>query len=47
MAFFSLSDSHVPSKVSDDYLEVQETLKQIDFKEMVYFIDKKRCTVAL
>lgn len=47
MASFSLSDSHVPSRVNNDYLEVQETLKQIDFKEIVYFIDKKRYIVAL
>ncbi|GAA0318078.1 histidinol-phosphatase HisJ [Oceanobacillus oncorhynchi subsp. oncorhynchi] len=41
------SDSHVPSRVGDDYLEVQETLKQIGFQEMVYFVNKKRYTVSL
>lgn len=41
------SDSHVPSRVGDDFLEVQETLKQIGFKEMVYFVNKKRRAVPL
>ncbi|WP_152655795.1 histidinol-phosphatase [Oceanobacillus sp. CFH 90083] len=41
------SDSHVPSRVADDYLEVQETLRQIGFKEMVYFVEKKRHAVPL
>lgn len=41
------SDSHVPSRIGDDYIEVQDTLKQIGFKEMVYFINKERHSVLL
>lgn len=41
------SDSHVPTRIGDDYTEVQDTLRQIGFKEMVYFVKKKRHTVLL
>ncbi len=41
------SDSHVPERIGEDYVDVQKTLKEIGFREMVYYVDKKRQVVRL
>jgi len=41
------SDAHHPERVADDYLLVQKKLKEIGFREMVFFVDKKKVIVTL
>ncbi|MWC26827.1 histidinol-phosphatase [Paenibacillus sp. MMS18-CY102] len=41
------SDSHVPSRVGDDWELVQQRLKEIGFRHWVYFKNKERITVGL
>ncbi|WP_445491828.1 histidinol-phosphatase [Niallia sp. 03133] len=41
------SDAHHPDRVGDSYLYVQKKLKEIGFKEMVYYVEKKRRVVPL
>ena len=41
------SDAHVPARIGDDFEEVQQKLREIGFKEMVYFVDKKMKKVNL
>lgn len=41
------SDAHDPHRVGDEFDEVQAHLKQIGFKEWVYFKNKERMTVSL
>jgi len=41
------SDAHIADRVGDDYLLVQQTLKEIGFKEMVFYVEKKRQSVLL
>jgi histidinol-phosphatase (PHP family) len=41
------SDAHTPERVADDYHEVQRMLKEIGFKEMVFFVGKERKSVIL
>lgn len=41
------SDAHVPERIGDDYEKVQQTLREIGFKEMVYYVEKKRKVVNL
>ncbi|OCT14640.1 phosphoesterase [Paenibacillus pectinilyticus] len=41
------SDAHVPSRVADDWEEVQKTLKEIGFQHWVYFQQKQKQIVAL
>ncbi|RKN85187.1 histidinol-phosphatase [Paenibacillus ginsengarvi] len=41
------SDSHVPSRVGDEFEEVARRLKEIGFKEWVFFRQKQRCIVPL
>lgn len=41
------SDAHDPERVGDEFEEVQKRLKEIGFKEWVYFKQKERLTVAL
>ncbi|GAB2570524.1 histidinol-phosphatase HisJ family protein [Gracilibacillus alcaliphilus] len=41
------SDAHVPERIGDEYEEVQQTLREIGFKEMVYYVEKKRRAVSL
>lgn len=41
------SDAHVPERIGDDYEEVQQKLREIGFKEMVYYVEKKRQVVKL
>ncbi|WP_226793568.1 histidinol-phosphatase [Bacillus sp. B1-b2] len=41
------SDAHLPERVGDDYLLVQKALKDIGFKEMVFFVEKKKQIVRL
>ncbi len=41
------SDAHHPERVADDYKEVQDVLKQIGFKEMVYYVGKQRHAMPL
>lgn len=41
------SDSHVATRIADDFDEVKKKLKQIGFKEMVYFVERKRRAVQL
>jgi histidinol-phosphatase (PHP family) len=41
------SDSHVPERIGEDYTDVQKTLKDIGFKEMVFYVNKKRKVVPL
>jgi histidinol-phosphatase (PHP family) len=41
------SDAHDPERVGDDFEMVQRNLKEIGFKEWVYFKEKKRITVTL
>lgn len=41
------SDAHHPERVADDYNEVQCLLKQIGFKEMVFYVGKHRHAIML
>ncbi|OLO27583.1 phosphoesterase [Alkalihalophilus pseudofirmus] len=41
------SDAHVPDRVGDEFNLVAERLKEIGFKEWVYFIEKRRQRVIL
>lgn len=41
------SDAHDPERVGDEFDEVQSRLKEIGFREWVYFKEKERITVAL
>jgi histidinol-phosphatase (PHP family) len=41
------SDAHIPERVGDDWDEVSNRLKEIGFKEWVYFKQKQRQVVAL
>lgn len=41
------SDSHNPERIGDDLFEVQKKLKQIGYKEMVYYVGQKRQTAPL
>nr|WP_245747506.1 histidinol-phosphatase [Anaerobacillus alkalidiazotrophicus] len=41
------SDAHIPDRVGDDYDLVKEKLKEIGFKEWVYFKEKKKVVVPL
>lgn len=41
------SDAHVPNRVGDEFELVQNHLKEIGFKEWVYFKEKKRISVSL
>lgn len=41
------SDAHVPERIGDDFEQVQQTLKEIGFKEMVYYVEKKRQILSL
>lgn len=41
------SDAHVPERVGDDWDEVSKRLKEIGFKEWVYFKQKERQIVPL
>jgi histidinol-phosphatase (PHP family) len=41
------SDAHVPSRVGDEWEQVRTRLKEIGFKEWVYFKQKKKQVVAL
>ncbi|MFC4775627.1 histidinol-phosphatase [Paenibacillus sp. GCM10023252] len=41
------SDSHVPSRVGDDWELVRERLKEIGFKDWIYFRKRQRVVVAL
>lgn len=41
------SDAHHPNRIGDDYLQVQKKLKDIGFKEMVYYVEKKRKVVPI
>ncbi|WP_209124276.1 histidinol-phosphatase [Alkalihalobacillus sp. BA299] len=41
------SDAHIPERVGDEFDLVKQKLKEIGFKEWVYFIDKKRKIVSL
>lgn len=41
------SDAHVPSRVGDEWEQVAARLKEIGFKEWVYFKEKQRIAVPL
>ncbi len=41
------SDAHVPARVADDFELVAKRLKEIGFKEWVYFKQRKRISVPL
>jgi histidinol-phosphatase (PHP family) len=41
------SDAHKPSRVGEDWDEVTKRLKEIGFKEWVYFKQKQRQVVLL
>ncbi|WP_178025504.1 histidinol-phosphatase [uncultured Paenibacillus sp.] len=41
------SDAHTPSRVGDEWDEVARRLKEIGFREWVYFKNKQRVTVPL
>ncbi len=41
------SDAHVPERVGDEFEEVKQHLKEIGFKEWVYFVQKKPKFIAL
>lgn len=41
------SDAHDPERVGDEFDEVQHRLKEIGFREWVYFKEKERISVAL
>ncbi|WP_130860377.1 histidinol-phosphatase [Gracilibacillus phocaeensis] len=41
------SDAHVPERIGDEWDEVQQTLREIGFKEMVYYVEKKRRSLLL
>lgn len=41
------SDAHDPERVGDDFEKVQKNLKELGFKEWVYFKEKKRISVPL
>lgn len=41
------SDAHIPSRVADDWEDVQKTLKEIGFQHWVYFEKKQKQIVAL
>ncbi|ANE46141.1 phosphoesterase [Paenibacillus swuensis] len=41
------SDSHIPGRVGDDWEEVRAKLKEIGYKEWVFFRQKKMVSVAL
>lgn len=41
------SDAHTPERVGDSFDEVKQHLKEVGFKEMAYFIQKKRYTFSI
>ena len=41
------SDAHVPERIGDDFEQVQQKLKEIGFREMVYYVGKKRQVLGL
>ena len=41
------SDAHVPARIGDEFDDVQQKLREIGFKEMVYFVDRKMKKVSL
>ena len=41
------SDAHIPSRVGDEFDEVQKRLKEIGFKEMNYFIQKEKRSISI
>ncbi|HLO12613.1 MAG TPA: histidinol-phosphatase [Pseudoneobacillus sp.] len=41
------SDAHIPERVGDEFELVQKRLREIGFKEWVYFNEKKRIKVSL
>lgn len=41
------SDAHTPKRVGDSFEQVKQHLKEIGFKEMAYFVEKKRFTISI
>lgn len=41
------SDAHSPTRVGESFDQVKQHLKEIGFKEMAYFIQKKRYTISI
>jgi histidinol-phosphatase (PHP family) len=41
------ADAHVPERVGDGYLAAMHTLKQAGYKEVSYFIDRQRHSLAI
>ncbi|WP_445488761.1 histidinol-phosphatase [Niallia sp. 03133] len=41
------SDAHTYERIGEDYFEVQKQLKEIGFKEMIFYVEKKRQIVTL
>lgn len=41
------SDAHTPNRVGDSFNEVKVFLKELGFKKMAYFINKKKYTITI
>ncbi len=41
------ADAHVPQRVAEGYIDAMQTLQQVGYTEINYFLDRKRQTVAI
>ena len=41
------SDAHTPERICDDFEQVQTRLKEIGYREWIYFVEKKPVKISL